>query len=190
MMRLKTILLKIVYYLYLPIVWVLSKIERPDKQDEKIVKELVQWKKEDDNKIRQEMAININHLPDFLQASFPPLDLLEFFLATHAIETLILRNLRQARNKNLETDCQFILLSEQGDIFFGESNSPRIPATTTIQEIQRFTRVLDNELTTHLVSWIVESAIYWKTIIPKFEVIETEVKQDGMFFVKLQIANK
>lgn len=184
MKKIKAVLSIILYYIYLPFVYIIIRFDKEDPRDKQIREEMIRAREEDEARVREEMAIQISHLPQDLQQSLPLQDLLKFFLATHAIELLIKRFTRHRQIAE-----GLVYLHENGDIFFEaliyeEKQHAPIPAPTTIREIQRFTEIFDERLTQNLIRWINEASVHWRDIIPGFE---AEIRLfNGQYIVHLK----
>ena len=137
------------------------------------------------------MNLQIDHLPTYLQQWFGDLKLepLKLFTATRAVELLIKGYIRNTLCMKYEY-LGYTLLSETGRVKFGVKKYTDLhilPETMTINEIQRFAEITDENIVKQLLSWITQASVFWKDIIPGFEVLNTKLDSEGLFVVSLKI---
>lgn len=181
MEKIKIALSKLFYYCAIhPFIWVAYKLHRSEnlsKEEKALSDKLAEANEEDKKAVEIEMLEKIKSLPPHLRAEFRELNIsgLQFFLAAHAIELLLRRNLRL---NNLGSGFG-ALLADNGSIYFCEVSDfePRFMETfkycniqisqyTTIQEIMHVAKV-DMETAVKII-WIIVNGLPHDCLIPNF----------------------
>jgi len=136
-----------------------------DEEDGNMLKEMGRAREEDEKSVRDEMNLQINHLPDSLQEQFVALNIdpLKLFVALRGTALLAFRYQRHCGCKK-----GLIYLEECGNISF-ENHKSFIPATTTIHEMRSYAGV-DEDTAKKLLTWTCYAAMYWPKIIPELKV--------------------
>jgi len=175
MQEIKKFFLKCLGYFWHLVFWMFAKIFRLNgyhlnPEEKEMIEHLRKSREDDEKRVEMETQYLVRRLPQVFREKFHELHIsgLQFALAVHAVELLISRSLRHYNlgsnfGATLENNGSIGLWDVSGFCPFTDIEkryddcNMRIPASTTIHEIMRFVRNIDEEKSAKIV-WIIATA--------------------------------
>lgn len=150
---------------------------------------------EENKKIEQEIKIQIEHLPEYLQNSFKALNIryLDIYNTLQSI-CYLLDNQIKKHFKCLPEDFKGKILFEECGNFSVEYNDNEygkcfipsfVPSSVVLKEISCYVKKDDVKLF-KILTWICSASLYWKKIFQKYEIKEIFPDENFEFILLLQ----